>query len=292
MVKRRPRADRAATLYCFHPLSRYILPRKAKRRVPILMYHSISDTPKFGHPYYETVTAPVIFEQQISFLAQQGYRGITLRDAAKYLRFGPDAGDCKYVVLTFDDGYRDFYENALPILVRYNFVATMFIASSFIAEDRRTFSGIECMTWTEVRHLRDAGIEIGSHTVTHPQLLAIPRTAVDVEIGASKILLEDKTGASISSFSYPYAFPQRDAPFMNVIRGILEKHGYNAGVSTILGTATEQDEIMFLKRLPINSYDDLELLNAKLEGGYDWVRNLQTLFKVFSGKRKDSLARE
>ena len=75
------------------------------------------------------------------------------------------------VVITFDDGFRDFYTAAFPVMQEHQFTATVFLPTAFIGEDRRSFKGAECLTWEEVRRLRRAGVQFGSHTVNHPRLV-------------------------------------------------------------------------------------------------------------------------
>ena len=136
------------------------------------------------------------------------------------------------------------------------------------------------MTWNELRELRRHEISVGSHTVNHPELHRMTPTAVEEEIRQSKDTIEDRLGEPICSFSYPFAFPERDKGFTMTLQGLLEKHGYENGVSTIIGTATGESSRFFLPRLPVNSYDDLRLFEAKLEGSYNWLHGPQYLFKT------------
>ncbi len=74
------------------------------------------------------------------------------------------------MVITFDDGFADFYTNAFPLLNRYGFSATVYLPTAYIGKSAREFKGVECLTWDQVRALDRAGVEFGSHTVSHPQL--------------------------------------------------------------------------------------------------------------------------
>jgi peptidoglycan/xylan/chitin deacetylase (PgdA/CDA1 family) len=129
--------------------------------------------------------------------------------------------------------------------------------------------------------LNTAGIEFGSHTVTHPKLKELGPAAVEEELRRSKETIEDKLGAEAASFSYPFAFPETMRPFVAAIKDTLLQCGYKIGVSTAIGAATAADDRFFLPRLPVNLSDDLRLFRAKLEGGYDWLYNLQRLKKSF-----------
>jgi peptidoglycan/xylan/chitin deacetylase (PgdA/CDA1 family) len=194
----------------------------------------------------------------------------------------------KHVVLTFDDGYRDFYSEAFPILRKFGFPATVFLPTQFIHPDRNIpFKRGVCMTWQEVRELRREGVLFGSHTVSHSQLKSLPKKDIAYEIRESKKNIEDSLGEDVESFSYPYAFPDEDRGLVAYLREELESCGYRNGVSTRIGTATIRDDRYFIRRLPMNGSDDAPLFKAKLEGGYDWLNQLQFLFKMIK-KRKIS----
>ncbi len=244
--------------------------------VPILMYHGIRKEFRKKTHYYETSTAPNIFEQHMQLLAGYGYRPVTVSAAVEAIN---DQSCANCIAITFDDGYRDFYTHALPILTKYGFCATLFVVSAF-ADTGRGFVGAEFMTWNELRELARYGISIGSHTVTHPKLDNLTRPEMENEIARSKQAIEDKLGQPVRSFSYPYAFPEHDRPFTTMLKRLLEKHGYTNGVSTIIGTAGRRHNHFFLPRLPVNSYDDPQLFEAKLRGSYNWLHGPQYLFKT------------
>ena len=264
------RIDRLATLYVFHPLA--ARGRSGHRSVPILMYHSISDADDFRHPYFQTTTSPARFAEQMGFLSQNGYSAIRLTQAMSTPASKP-------VVITFDDGYRDFYTQAYPILTKFGFTANMFLPTGYIGNKRSKFNDIECLTWNEVRELNAAGIEFGSHTVTHPKLKELGSDEVEQELRRSKETIEDKLGTDVASFSYPFAFPEAMRSFVGKLRDTLSRCEYRVGVSTVIGTATPADDPFFLRRLPVNVSDDLPLFRAKLEGGYDWLHSVQRLKK-------------
>src|SRR5262249_27168263 len=138
------------------------------------------------------------------------------------------------------------------------------------------------MTWQELRDARMEGVHIGSHTLTHPKLHALGDGQLAQEVSQSKFMIEDNLGAPVQSFSYPYAFPEQDTRFVERVRKSLQRYGYGNGVSTVIGTATERHDRFFLPRLPANSYDDLRLFKAKLEGAYDWLHTPQRLYKLLA----------
>jgi peptidoglycan/xylan/chitin deacetylase (PgdA/CDA1 family) len=283
------RLDRLVTMNVAFPAAKIAGP-KAGTRVPILMYHSISEN-LFGksHPYYQINTAPQIFVEQMRSLRRMGYRTLTPGEIVEGFQRGADLA--KAFVITFDDGYRDFVKEALPVLKECGFTATIYLATSRIQDAPATFDGAEYLTWGEVRELRKEGMEFGSHTISHPILRDQKPDEVRNELKRSKEIIEDKLGVPVGSFAYPYAFPEEDAAFKKFLDAELQSAGYHNGVTTILGRASREDHRFFLPRLPINSWDDERFLKAKLEGGYDWLHWPQRLKKTLrhklkSGKRK------
>jgi peptidoglycan/xylan/chitin deacetylase (PgdA/CDA1 family) len=280
------RLDRLITLYLASPLIRKANTR-SEIRIPILMYHSISNDPEDGiHPYYTINTTPKIFAEQIKFLYENDYSVVTLDEAVRLIESfrshpisQPPYYPIKCVVLTFDDGYKDFYTDAFPILKQYSFSATVFLPTNFIDNKRKfCLKGKEHLSWDEIRELKNEGFTFGSHTVTHSQLEFLKIDEIQYEVKQSKDVIEDKIGESVESFSYPFAFPE-DRKFKEYLRDTLEKCGYKNGVSTRIGTVNREEDRFFLKRIPVNSFDDIPFLEAKLKRGYDWLQGPQCYFK-------------
>lgn len=273
-----PRYDRFASVHLVRQLLRAVNSRRTNR-VPILMYHSISDH-TFGKmcPYYQINTSPGVFAEQMRVLSEDGYTVLDLGKAMDRLSEGQV--DNKSVVITFDDGYRDFYTQAFPVLHHYGFTATVFLPIRRIQPEPVRMDGLDYMSWSEIRELCAAGIRFGSHTVTHPKLRTLTPEEVDYELGCSKEKIEDEVGEAVLSFSYPYAFPEHDTTFVRFLRDLLQKHDYVNGVTTIIGTAQCSTDRFSLPRLPVNSCDDPALFRAKLEGGYDWLHLFQYGLKL------------
>jgi len=301
------------------------------------MYHSISDDPEPGvRSYYRVCTSPPVFREQMQWLKDNGYRGVTLSAGLAALggagrkqkaesgnqKSEADKGQLKIgnikpVVLTFDDGFRDFYTNAVPALQHHGFSATMYLATAFIGSKseignrkseillspserhsspvtRHAFHGKECLTWNEIQELNREGIEFGSHTVHHPELVNLSWPEIQSEIANSKAQIENHLGTAVKAFAYPYAFPQARRDFVNRFKDLLATSGYETCVTTQIGRHHPGADPLEIKRLPVNSDDDDQLLRAKLTGSYDWLALPQTMMKEikqrFPGSRKVNCA--
>jgi peptidoglycan/xylan/chitin deacetylase (PgdA/CDA1 family) len=265
--------------------------------IPILMYHSISKTLDSNrHPYFRTVTTPEVFAEQMRFLSSAGFVTLTFSEAAQLLRNTPHqrverprlssrimsntqfaVRPRRPVVITFDDGFRDFYTTAFPILDRLGFKATVFLTSKLI--DGLFLTGQECLKTIEIQELAANGIEFGSHTASHPQLRRLSADEIVHELSSSKMMIENIIASPVFLFSYPYGFPEEDSMFIKMFGELLVDQGYSAGVTTIVGVAIPQDDVRFLKRLPVNDCDDIRLFKEKLDGSYNWLHAIQLMHK-------------
>ncbi len=271
------RVDRCLTLSVFRTLHRPGL--EDGHYVPILMYHSVSDDREDDvEPYYRLATNPCRFAEQMQWLRDSGYRGVSL-EAALAMPAGGESAAGPLAVITFDDGLRDFYTAAWPIIQRHGFTATMYLPTAFIGSQRKSFHGRECLTWNEVREMRMHGLRFGSHTVNHPKLHELSWNAIGNELRLSKEHIEQELGEAVSSFAYPYAFPQEDGNFTKTLTELLRGEGYLNCTTTLVGRMLPGDDPFRLKRLPVNSCDDQALFTAKLKGAYDWLSVVQSAFR-------------
>lgn len=280
------RLDRFITLNLMQPLRRVRITHRASgiASLPILMYHSISDDLEPGvRAYYRVCTGPQRFREQMQWLKTSGYRGVTLNDGLAWLNAERGARGAnpklRPVAITFDDGFRNFYTHAFPILREHGFSATMYLPTAFIGSERRSFKSQECLTWAEAKELLAGGIQFGSHTVRHPELVGLPWPDIRSEIIDSKAQIENMLGTPVKAFAYPYAFPQVRRDFVDRFKDLLMTGGYETCVTTQIGRHQPDADPLQIKRLPVNSSDDEELFQAKLAGGYDWLAFPQTAIK-------------
>lgn len=210
--------------------------------VPILMYHYLSDAPPDADIYRRDLTvSPSLFAAQLDRIAAEGYTVIRLYDLIAYLTEGTPLPD-KSVVLTFDDGYRDNYENALPLLREHGMTATFFIVMEFINRARP-----EYLTWPMVQEMAAAGMSIEAHGVDHTTLLG--RSRVDLEFQAlrSYETLQNEVGIRAHFISYPAG------EFDEQTITVFQSAGYWAGFTTIQGATHRSDDLFRLPRVRIRS---------------------------------------
>lgn len=167
-------------------------------QVPILMYHYISIPPADADSYRLGLsTSPDLFRQQMAYLAENGFTPIDLYDLSLAIAGKKELPD-KPIALTFDDGYIDNYEVALPILQEFGFVGTFFIATDFI--DRQDYN---YMSWEMIMELSFAGMRIEPHSLTHPDLRGYTVDANKHEMRASRDRIEAFVGYEPRFFAYP-----------------------------------------------------------------------------------------
>lgn len=205
--------------------------------VPILMYHYVEYVQDPGDKIRISLnTTPATLDLEIKTLKDAGYTFLRHKDLTRIMD-GTLAIPPKPIVLTFDDGYRDFYTDAYPILKKYNVKATQYVISGFL--DRPNY-----MLTSQVQELAKNGlIEIGAHTVDHLWLKGLPSSTVSFEINQSKKQLEDIIKKSVVSFAYPYgAF---DTQAIDTVMNA----GFSSAVTTVLGIDQPQSNKFFLYRI-------------------------------------------
>ena len=221
----------------------------------MLMYHSVATT---GEPEWPWAVSLDRFNSQLDLLSSLGYRTATMADIAAGTTIVTDAPT---VVITFDDGYED---NLLAVetLLRRDMTATWFIVSGSIGgEPAWPYDGRPAgrlMNATELRDIRAAGIEIGSHTVTHCRLTQASDDALMRELTDSKAALEDVLGSKVGSFAYPYG--DCDERSVRAVRAC----GYQQACTTQTGWALRDGDPYTLRRLTVFNHDTASSLCRKL----------------------------
>lgn len=213
--------------------------------LPILMYHHIDYLPSGVSKEWQDLTvSPETFEKQMEYLFQQNYQPITFRQFLYFIEGGGELPE-KSLIITFDDGWKNQYTYAFPILKKYNFPATFFIVVNQIG-------GSLFMDWKQLKDLLNSGMEIGSHTMSHPNLKKLTSSQLIYEIENSKTILEKNLNYRIEVFAYPYGI--FDSRIVEAVR----KADYKMARTTISGLDQNIEKMYTLNTIQV--YDSLEQL--------------------------------
>ncbi len=198
--------------------------------VPILMYHYISELPADADTYRRDLTViPAHFEEQLHYLQAQGYQSVLLADIYETLTTGKPLPE-KPIVLTFDDGYKDAYTDALPLLQKYDFVGEFFLLAT-----PAHYESPQYLTWTDVRAMADAGMSMQAHGRDHYDLTNRPYDFLVYQILGAREAVEAHSGQPVRFFCYPSG--RYDAATVAVV----ESAGYWGAVTTAWGTELRLD---------------------------------------------------
>jgi peptidoglycan/xylan/chitin deacetylase (PgdA/CDA1 family) len=194
--------------------------------VPIFMYHYVRTVdPAEDELGYNLSVTPERFAEHLEWLHTNGYTPIRMDHLADCLR-GRDICPDNAVALTFDDGYEDAATAALPLLEQYGYPATFYIVTEFVGRPGY-------MSWDQIRLLHESGMEIGSHTLTHPDLTARDAEVAYNEIAESRAIIEEQIGAPVRSFSYPIG------SYNGELAAQVREAGYTNAVTTYPGSGIE-----------------------------------------------------
>lgn len=223
-------------------------------RAPVIfMYHAIA---RVADDPNRICVSPERFEEQMGHLKRRGLRGVSMRELLR-ARAAGRAGNL--VGLTFDDGYENFLEDAVPVLEEYGFGATLFVLGGLLGAEN---------TWDEhprmgllgaeqVREVSRRGVEIGSHGMDHVPLAGLPSAQLEREVYESRRLLEGLVGEAVDGFCYPYGSVDRAA-----VRATPR-----AGYSYACACWTRVENSVYdLPRVPVWEMDGTLLTSAKLKG--------------------------
>lgn len=209
-------------------------------RVPILMYHYVSELPEDADAYRRDLSIrPETFRAHMEYLFFEGYTPVSLYDLDRALLDGAPL-PAKPVILTFDDGYSDHYTNVFPVLRQYGFTGTFFVITGTADAGASQY-----LTWEQIREMAEAGMDMESHTKSHVDLRGRSYDTLVYELLGSVESLAAYTGKTPSMFCYPVG--RYDA---NVFP-ILESLGIRRAVTTERGIWHTTDNRLLLPRLRI-----------------------------------------
>lgn len=209
--------------------------------LPVLMYHyiRISPDPETDRLGFNLSVTPENFRTQMEYLKKTGYTTVTPDEVYQALKTNAKLPS-KSVLLTFDDGYADFYSTAYPVLKNLNLRATLFIVSGFVGNPDGRY-----VTWSQIKTMDQSGlITIGAHTVHHVNLTT-SHTARD-EVVISKQTIERQLGHAITVFAYP------SGDYNDAVARLVETAGFNLAFTTQPGTTMIASQRFFLPRVRIS----------------------------------------
>jgi peptidoglycan/xylan/chitin deacetylase (PgdA/CDA1 family) len=225
----------------------------------ILLYHRIADDPD------PLALSPVKFRAQMEYLAANGFRALDAVTALDLLYAGHL--EPRTVAVTFDDGFADVVDNALPVLADAGFSATVFVATA-VVDGRATYGwaapGASTVTWEQIRRLDPSGVlRFEPHTRTHPDLRRLAESDAEGEINGSKAELEGKLGRETHAFCYPSGFVESRE------RNLVERAGFSYGITCEPGLNTASTDPYLVHRVQIEGTDSLRGFAAKVAGSHD-----------------------
>ncbi len=231
--------------------------------VKALMYHNVGIVPKEAN-LKSLYTNPKLFEKQIKLLHKLGFKTIGSKVIIEFLN-GKDTE--KSISITFDDAYKDVFENALPVLKHYNFKAIIFVPVGLVGDyNRWDFERVKVKkpiaSWEDIKYALKEGFEIGSHTMTHRALTTLDNKSLKQEIELSKKILEDKLGTEINTFCYPYG------DYDEKVISAVKEAGYKLAFSVNSGHIIKGDNPYTLKRLHMRHNTNVFRLLLKLSKFY------------------------
>ncbi len=213
-----------------------------RRRIAVLTYHSLDDSGSV------LSIPPRIFAQQMQMLADLDVKVVSLVEARHALLAQAFAEPL--VAITFDDGFQNVATQALPILHRHGFPATIFLVTDYCGRENSWPSQPAhvqrraLLRWSEIKEMDAAGMAFGSHTLTHPDLTTVTNQVAEQEIISSKKIIEDAVGRSVESLAYPYG------AYNDAVKKLAQLH-YSLACTTRLDFVGIGSDWLALERLDV-----------------------------------------
>ncbi len=229
--------------------------------IPVLMYHRVADDgPDALSPYRVN---PETFEYQLAYLQSYGYNSLTIGEYYDcWIKQGLSSIPGKPVVLTFDDAYLDFFQNAWPLLRKYGFKSTVFVPVDFVGGhadwDREYGDPAAIMNWDQIIQLHSRGVTFGSHSCSHSRLSELSDQEVLEDARRARDTLQHKLGVAIIDYCYPYAAANKHT------QDLIASAGYRSAVGGTGGSPEDRDNPFYIPRIEIFGSDRINDFIEKL----------------------------
>ncbi|CAL9382559.1 Poly-beta-1,6-N-acetyl-D-glucosamine N-deacetylase [Streptomyces sp. enrichment culture] len=228
------------------------------RRVPVLMYHAVAGDPNDATRALSVT--PEAFAEQMAVIADRGLTPLTTAELAAAWRLGRPL-PARPVLVTFDDGYEGVHRHALPVLAGHGFSATLFVSTGWLRGPYDTGGALDTMLdWDQVRDLAAAGVEIGGHSHSHPQLDQLDGERLRSELILCKEIVSDQLGTVPASFAYPYGYSDRR------VRQAVRETGYAQALAVGNGLARRRQGPYALRRVTVRRSTGPEEFERLIEG--------------------------
>ena len=242
---------------------------KKKYDVPVIMYHRVINNPE-NEGVYGTYIYEDMFKKHLQYLKDKNYTVITFKDLDKIGWRNRFEKDRKYIILTFDDGYKDNYDLAFPILKEFDFKATIFLMGKSAYNEWDVKAGGErkfsLMSVEMIKEMQDYGIEFGAHTFNHPKINTLSNEEIEHQIVDVKKPLEEKIGKEIITFAYPYGI------LNDYAKEMAKKAGYTFALATDSGSVCLSDDLYQIRRIAIFPNTNLFSFKRKVAGNYNFIK--------------------
>jgi peptidoglycan/xylan/chitin deacetylase (PgdA/CDA1 family) len=224
-------------------------------KLPILMYHRVLKDPAIDlAPHQAVYTLPAgVFESQMETLSREGFHSVTFRDLEDLWKSEARDKATRRVMLTFDDGTDDHYETVYPILKRLRLKGVFYVATGLVGEPGY-------VTWTQLQEMSEDGMDIESHSHSHPFLPELEAAEVERELSLSKKLIEEHLGRPVVSLGIPGGFYNPGT--LSIAEGI----GYRYVCTSRWGINVLTPRTRLFRRISIFSKGATEMFRAALDG--------------------------
>jgi peptidoglycan/xylan/chitin deacetylase (PgdA/CDA1 family) len=214
--------------------------------LPILLYHSISNTT--SKRFRRFAVPPALFQQHLEFLHEKKFKTYTVTQLVHAVSLKKIDLAERIAVLTFDDGFSDFFTEAFPVLKHFDFTATLYVTTEFIGGtsrwlEREGEADRAMLKWAELAEISDSGIECAAHGHSHRPLDSMSARAANDEITLPREILSSQLDRKIESFAYPFGY------YTQSLRGMVRAAGYSSACAVKYTASSVDDDSLALSRL-------------------------------------------